>query len=190
MSDLALESRSGLPDELAYLRSIYARDTWGAHSNFGELANFWLHIHEGLRREGAMLREATADFREGRLDADAYRRFFAPNLSHFLQHLNGHHQIEDRVYFPKFRALDPRMAAGFDLLDSDHREIHRALLESAEGANGFLAAFDQDAGSLAREGEAYALLADRLLALLVRHLADEEDLIIPAMLHHGERQVS
>jgi len=29
-----------------------------------------------------------------------------------------------------------------------------------------------------------------LLKLLVRHLADEEDLIVPAMLHHGERPVT
>ena len=190
MADLALDSRSGLPDELAYLRALYARDAWRSHGNFGELANFWLQVHEGLRREGSMLRQATADYREGRLDAHAYRGFLAPNLNHFLQHLNGHHQIEDRVYFPKFRALDARMAAGFDLLDSDHHEIHAALLESAEAANRFLAAFGQDADSLAREGDAYATRADRLLALLIRHLADEEDLIIPAMLHHGERQVS
>ena len=190
MADLALDSRSGLPDELAYLRALYARDGWRQHANFGELANFWLHIHESLRREGSALRQATEDYRQGRLDAHGYRRFFAPGLNHFLQHLNGHHQIEDRVYFPKFRALDPRMAAGFDLLDSDHDQIHAALVESAQGANRFLAAFDKDADALAREGESYAAGADRLLALLVRHLADEEDLIIPAMLHHGERQVS
>ena len=190
MADLALETRSGLPDELAYLRPLYARGAWRAHANFGELANFWLHVHESLRREGSMLRQATADYREGGLDANGYRRFFAPGLNRFLQHLSGHHQIEDQVYFPKFRALDPRMAAGFDLLDSDHHQIHAALLESAQQANQFLAAFDQGRDRLAREGEAYAAGAERLLALLVRHLADEEDLVVPAMLHHGERQVS
>ena len=189
MPTLDLDSRDGLPDELAYLRPTYAREGWRAHSNFGELSNFWLHVHDSLRREGAMLQRATGDYREGRLDARSYRGFFAANLSRFLQHLNGHHQIEDRVYFQKFRALDPRMAAGFDLLDSDHRRIHDALVQSAEGANRFLAAFDKGADELGREGDAYAASAERLLALLLRHLADEEDLIIPAMLHHGERRV-
>ena len=189
MPDLALDSRSGLPDELAYLRPLYARNGWRTHSNFGDLANFWLHVHDSLRREGNNLRQATADFREGRLGPNEYRRTFAPGLERFLGHLNGHHQIEDRVYFPRFRALDARMAAGFDLLDSDHQQIHGALLESAQGANRFLTAFDQGSETVARQGEAYAAGADRLLSLLFRHLADEEDLIIPAMLHHGERQV-
>jgi hypothetical protein len=31
---------------------------------------------------------------------------------------------------------------------------------------------------------------DLLVSLLLRHLADEEDLIVPALLHYGERSVS
>mgnify|MGYP000181423240 CR=1 FL=1 len=37
---------------------------------------------------------------------------------------------------------------------------------------------------------AYAAASDRLLDLLIRHLADEEDLVIPAMLEHGERSLA
>jgi iron-sulfur cluster repair protein YtfE (RIC family) len=189
MSDHPLETRSGLPDALAYLRPSYARAGWRSHANFGELSNFWLQVHDSLRQEGSVLRQATADYREGRLDGGSYRRLFPRNLNHFLQHLNGHHQIEDHLYFPKFRALDRRMAVGFDLLEQDHRQIHDALLASAQSAQQFLAAFERGGDDLQRAGEAYADAADRLLARLLRHLADEEDLIIPAMLHHGERQV-
>lgn len=190
MSNLPLETRGGLPDALAYLRPLYDRGAWRSHANFGQLSNFWLHVHDSLRKDGMTLQSATAEYREGRIDPHSYRQFLAPNLNHFLQHLNGHHQIEDRVYFPKFRTLDARMAAGFDLLDQDHHAIHEALLSSAQAANQFLAAFTSNADALRQAGDAYSQSADRLLALLTRHLADEEDLIIPAMLHHGERPVS
>lgn len=190
MADLDLESRDGLPDELAYLRSSYPKEDWQAHANFGELTRFWLHVHEGLRHHGRTLDRLTTDFREGRLDADSFRRSFVPGLNQFLSHLNGHHQIEDHHYFPKLRVLDPRMVAGFDLLERDHHRIHEALLASAQAANDFLSAFGKDGDALLRSGDVYAERSAKLLALLLGHLADEEDLVVPAMLHHGERAVA
>jgi iron-sulfur cluster repair protein YtfE (RIC family) len=190
MSNPPLESRSGLPDELAYLRPLYERSGWRTHTNFGQLSAFWLHVHDSLREEGTFLQRLTADFHEGRIDAVSYPRVLGSNLQHYLQHLNGHHQIEDHVYFPKFRSLDPRMAAGFDLLEKDHDHIQHELHACAERANQFLAAFSSGGDKLQCAAQSYAEVADRLLALMLRHLADEEDLILPAMLHHGERQVS
>lgn len=187
MTDFPLESRNGLPDALAYLRPSYLRDEWRGHANFGELANFWLQVHDHLREHGAVLDRATADFREGRLDAGRYRQFFVPNLNRFLGHLNGHHEIEDQHYFPKFRALDERMVAGFELLDRDHRRIHEALMATAESANQFVSALATGDDATRRAADDYAVTADQLLAMLKRHLSDEEDLVIPAMLHHGER---
>ncbi|QIK77858.1 hemerythrin domain-containing protein [Sphingomonas piscis] len=189
MSDHPLATRSGIPDELAYLRATYAREGWRTHANYGQLADFWLHVHDSLRGEGKALAQATADYREGQMDLAAYHRQFAPNLSHFLQHLNAHHQIEDRHYFPRFQALDPRMVAGFALLDRDHHLIHEALVASAESANRLIATFGGDNDDGRRAADDYAASADRLLALLMRHLADEEELVIPALLHHGERSV-
>ena len=186
MTDLSLETRSGLPDEIAYLRSSFPQPGWRAHANFGELSAFWLQVHEHLRGQGGALSQATSAYRQRRVDPGQFRQYFVPTLSQFLQHLNGHHQIEDRFYFPKFRALDPRMPAGFDLLESDHQLIHEALLATAETANRFLqSAVDEER----RAADTYAAAADRLLALLTRHLADEEDLIIPAILQHGEQGV-
>lgn len=188
MFDLILDSRPGLPDELAYLRSSYPAANWRKHSNFGELSDFWLHVHDHLRGQGSALREAASAYREGQVDTSRFRQFLVPSLNQFLQHLSAHHHIEDHSYFPKFRLLDPRMVAGFDLLERDHGVIHEALLATAQAANEFLQA-PADAAASQRSADAYAAAADQLLALLTRHLADEEDLIIPAMLHHGERSL-
>lgn len=187
--DLLLPDRAGLPPDIAYLRAAYPSPAWRAHANFGELAAFWLHVHDSLREQGDALEEVVSTFRDGRSDAAAFQRRFVPALNHFLQHLNGHHQIEDAAYFPRFRALDPRMAAGFALLESDHAIVHEALTASLDTARALLAALPRDDGARRRATDIHADAADRLRALLRRHLSDEEELVIPAMLEHGERSV-
>ncbi len=185
MSDaFALGTRDGIPDDIAYLRARYPQGDWAAHVNFGQLCDFWLHVHRSLRSEGAAVEAIIADFREGRLDPRTFPQRFVPALNQFLGHLDGHHRIEDSVYFPKFRALDPRMARGFDLLDADHHAIHDALESTVTSARGLLASLTDT-----RAADAHAAAAASLTRLLLRHLADEEDLVIPAMLEHGERRV-
>ena len=148
-----------------------------------------MQVHDSLRKHGRELGRVTDIFREGRLGAADFQRAFVPRLNHFLQHLNGHHQIEDSAYFPRFRALDPRMAAGFDILENDHGVIHESLLASADCARRLIASLGQAGDERSRAVDAYAAAAEQLLALLVRHLSDEEDLVIPAILEHGERSI-
>ena len=186
---LLLPIRTGLPREIAYLREAHPEPQWRGHVNYGELAAFWLQIHDGLRHHGQELATGAEAFREGRFDADGFQRFFVPRYNQFLQHLNGHHQIEDRAYFPRFRALDPRMVSGFDLLENDHEIIHDKLIASTEAAQKMLLALSQD-GDARQAVDGYATAFEELLELLVRHLADEEELVIPAMLEHGERSIS
>ena len=186
---LSLTVRTGLPPEVAYLRETHPRPVWQGHANYGQLADFWLQVHGSLREHGRALGQITEAFREGRSDTAHFQQAFVPRLNHFLQHLMGHHQIEDQAYFPKFRALDPRMRAGFDLLESDHALIHDRLLTSVERARGLMAAMAQDADTRRRAVDAYAEVSGELLTLMLRHLEDEEDLVIPAMLQHGERSL-
>lgn len=66
--------------------------------------------------------------------------------------------------------------------------IHADLVATAATANRFLAA---EAASSAvdppkRAGEAYGSASERLLRRLLRHLGDEEDLIIPPILDRSE----
>jgi hemerythrin-like domain-containing protein len=189
-ADLHLSERNGLPDEVAYLRAAFPKPQWQAHANYGELADFWLQVHSSLRAHGGQLQQLTHAFRDGSHGVDDFQRAFVPGINQFLQHLNAHHQIEDGAYFPKFRALDTRMVAGFDLLEADHHVIHEAIGASVDSARGLLAALAQDTDTQRRAADAYAAASDNLLDLLLRHLADEEDLVIPAMLEHGERSLA
>jgi hypothetical protein len=183
-----LMQRAGLPDDLKVLLEKYPRADWHGIHTLGALGGFWIERHDMFRTLGTALVEGIGDLREGRVDAATFGRWFAPRLNHFLGDLEGHHQIEDYQYFPLFAAADARLAPGFALLEEDHHLIHGLLSSNAETAQ----AFHQDllAGSerLAFSRDAYADQAEKLLAGLMRHLEDEEDLLIPLLLDQGERK--
>ena len=112
---------------------------------------------------------------------------FVPQLNSFLQHLDHHHRVEDHIYFPKFRQLDGRLSVGFDLLETDHVLIHQNLVQTIEQARALLAALSQSADRRRQAAETFGDRIEHLLKLLQQHLRDEEDLVIPALLEHGEQ---
>lgn len=183
---LDLDSRTGWPADLRILLERYPREVWQAHVNLGELARFWLSIHDGFRQTGFALARAAADFREGRMTPAEYRAWFRPRLQTFLGHLEGHHTIEDYQFFPVFSAAEPRLIRGFEVLEADHENIHAAMSETFDAATAFLRADEGDRDAMTRAADRYADAGQRLLRKLGRHLADEEDLIVPLILDRGE----
>ena len=184
-----LETREGLPDDLRFLADQYPRGEWQAHSNIHGMAGFWLQRHDMFREMGVLLTGGIADYREGRKDAREFAAFFAPRLNRFLGNLDGHHNVEDHHYFPVFAKAEPRLKRGFDILDGDHHLIHDALERNAETANAFLRALQEGEDRQRFAADAYADENGRLIAMLKRHLDDEEDLIIPLILDRGDRDL-
>ena len=184
-----LETREGLPDDLRFLADQYPRGEWQAHSNIHGMAGFWLQRHDMFREMGVLLTGGIADYREGRKDAREFAAFFAPRLNRFLGNLDGHHNVEDHHYFPVFAKAEPRLRRGFDILDGDHHLIHDALERNAETANAFLRALQESEERQRFAADAYADENSRLIAMLKRHLDDEEDLIIPLILDRGDRDL-
>ncbi|MBN2973023.1 hemerythrin domain-containing protein [Roseomonas aeriglobus] len=182
---LALGARNGLPADIALLRAAFPKDAWRGHANFGQLADFWLHVHASLRQEGANVSRIVDAFRARKIDAARFQQGFVSGLNHFLQHLDQHHRIEDHAYFPKFRQLDARLVIGFDLLEHDHVLIHEGLVATVERARALIQALPGPDAARAVDG--YAVQMQAFVDLLLAHLADEEDLVIPAILQHGER---
>lgn len=185
-SSLAIESRTGWPDDLRILFDRYPRTVWLDHPNLGQLARFWLSIHDGFRRHGAALEASAGAFREGLVTPERFRADFAPRLGTFLSHLEGHHQIEDYQFFPVFGEAEPRLLRGFEVLEADHDTIHRAMERMAETANAFMAAPAGDRDRMLRAGDDYVASGEALIRLLGRHLEDEEDLIVPLILERTE----
>lgn len=183
--DADIGRRAGLPEDLLFLVEKYPRETWQAHENVAGMAAFWLQRHAMFREVGGLLTDIIADYREGRQTAPEFARRFAPRLQHFLGELDGHHNVEDHHYFPVFAAAERRLVRGFEILDADHHAIHAALERNAEAANDFLRALSSDADQQRRKADAYAAENHALVAMLARHLDDEEDLIIPLILDRG-----
>jgi iron-sulfur cluster repair protein YtfE (RIC family) len=186
---LALTRRTGWPENLRVLLEQYPRERWDAHANLGEMARFWLSRHAMFRELSETIEQVTQQFRAGKLPPAEFARQFVPRLQFILDQLNVHHQIEDFHYFPIFRAADARLAIGFDVLEGDHHHIHGDMARTAETANAFLQALRSDTDTLRRCSDGYADASATLLKGLIRHLDDEEDLIVPLILDRGEEKL-
>jgi iron-sulfur cluster repair protein YtfE (RIC family) len=103
-----------------------------------------------------------------------------------LWQLEEHHQVEDQHYFPVFRRIEPRLAAGFEVLERDHEALHEALEVIALRANAVLARGNDDPVAFRGALERFVDTQRELGPGLVRHLDDEEDLVIPLLLERGE----
>jgi hypothetical protein len=184
MTDTSL-TRSGLPDALRVLLSDYPRDRWQSDPGFHGLVSFWLDRHLGFRDLTAAILTDAESALDAHLQPEDHARRLARLGGHLVQDLHGHHQIEDHHYFPRLSALEPRLARGFDILDSDHHALHDHIDTFVKGANAILKAQGNPVTQTARTGR----FRDDLVtfrAFLDRHLTDEEDLIVPVILRHGD----
>jgi hypothetical protein len=184
--DLDLDTRAGWPPDLRIFIERFPRPVWNGHSNLGPMARFWLDIHDGFRRHGDLIRSKTVDFRSGLVAAGEFRPWLAPRLRMFLGHLEAHHQIEDFQFFPLFGRAEPRLVRGFEVLEQDHHVIHESMDTIVAVANDFLRAPEADRDALLRAADRFAETGDRLIARLIHHLDDEEDLVVPLILDRGE----
>jgi iron-sulfur cluster repair protein YtfE (RIC family) len=186
METLALARRSGWPEDLRVLIAQFPREQWEGHANLSAMARFWLSRHAMFRELSAMVEDIATQFRAGAMPAAEFPRQLVPRLQFLLSQLSVHHQIEDLHYFPIFRAADERLARGFDVLEGDHHAIHDDMGRTVETANALLRALAGNTDALTRCGDAYAQASGALLTGLIRHLDDEEDLIVPLILDRGE----
>lgn len=182
---LELGTRAGLPEALRVLVAEMPRQGWEAHPGFHGLVSFWLERHLSFRRlMDAMEGEARAML-DRRLDPERFARGLSRMGGAFLEQLHGHHQIEDHQYFPQLRRIEARLERGFDLLDADHHALDAILGRFAAAANGAIRGVQAGNGGPGAEAFRKELVA--LQRLIDRHLTDEEDLIVPVILRHGDR---
>ncbi|NBR90071.1 MAG: hemerythrin domain-containing protein [Rhodobacteraceae bacterium] len=182
MNPLDLDARTGLPPHLRILADKYPRADWAGHPNFNQLTAFWLERHGMFRQVMTRVLDLTRGY------IDAPRDRYAPELSRytgfFLNELHGHHNIEDHHYFPQFNALDRRLEQGFELLDKDHHALDAHIHALAEATNRVLIAIREGQGAQDAAG-ALEKAQSGFQTFLERHLADEEEIIVPLILEYG-----
>jgi hypothetical protein len=177
------------PAELTFLLERHPRATWPVRRSAS--VEFWLAVHERLRRDCAGLAAIADEYRAGRHAAPQLAIFAAPRLRGLIAAMHGHHQIEDVEYFHAFRRTEPRLARGFDLLEREHAELN-ADVDAALAALGELRAAAERAAqagaaaTLALAAQRYVEITERLCERLLRHLNDEEDLVVPLLLEHAD----
>lgn len=182
----ALHHRQALPDALRVLLRDYPRESWERHANFDGLTRFWLERHLMFRQLHARLLAASRALLAGSIDGGSFAPQAARLGGFMIEQLHGHHQIEDHHYFPVLSEAEPRLERGFALLDADHHALDAHLHALAQEFNATLRALR--AGGKARD-ETGAL--ERALGefggFLDRHLTDEEELVVPVILHRALR---
>lgn len=182
-----LEMRQGLPEALRVLVEQYPRDIWQSHRNFDGLTRFWLERHMMFRDLLVRIQGQTRQFVDHEAEPQRFARQTAHLTGFLLNQLHGHHQVEDIQYFPLLSSLEPRLQPGFELLDADHHALDGFLHSLADGTNDLLENIRN--GRPEAHTAAGRLEADlgRFALFLDRHLIDEEDLVIPTILHHAPR---
>jgi iron-sulfur cluster repair protein YtfE (RIC family) len=183
---LALDTRTGLPEALRVLLAQYPREAWARDPGFSPLIRFWLDRHMMFRKLSERMAADARAALDGRSDPRAHAAALARFGGMFVQELHGHHHIEDAHYFPVLSRHDPRLERGFALLDADHHALDGHLQAFVSRANAVL-----QADPLARHDRTGAFLdgLEEFAPLLERHLTDEEDLVVPVLLRHGERGI-
>ena len=176
-----LLTREGLPADLLWMLQACPRATWDRAHGLRDLGAFWLDRHHGFREAWPTLVSLAGQASDDR--AKIARYLAAIDL--VLRELDAHHRIEDEHYFPQLAQLEPRLARGFGLLDADHHLLEGAIAKIAELASAARQALRE---SVAGHGQSEDQLLERLeqfRAPLLRHLEDEEDLVIPLLIKLG-----
>ncbi len=183
MSD-ALDARQGLPEAHRWLLETYPRLRWNDPS-LGEVARFWLQMHAGFRHKTSRMQDQIARWRADG-DLVALHGALIPTVQDFLQHLDGHHRVETGHYFPVMRRVEPKIAAGIDLLDADHDAIHGHLETLFRSGLAFHQAMAASAADAADRAARLSDTLERIAPPLARHLQDEEDIVIPLIARHAD----
>jgi hemerythrin HHE cation binding domain-containing protein len=172
--------RPGLSDDLRKLLLAIPKDEWQGHPNYWRGADFLQAVHRAILSESGAFANGLQelfDLTGDELERGLLLNELRPLGRHLIGHAHVHHHVENDQYFPRFKQAYPRLARPIDLLDGDHRALEENLA-AVEGHLRTLSAETADRDTIGRAlDDARAL--DRLLQ---RHIADEEDIVIPVLL--------
>ncbi|MCR8550706.1 hemerythrin domain-containing protein [Salipiger sp. P9] len=187
MTQYDITQREGLPNDLQTLLRDLPRDGWEAHPNFARATRNWMGAHQKFRALGTALQGDAEDFLDTRIPEERYAERLAHGGHALVQHLHGHHAWEDHRFFPELEAVDPRFARGLEMLESDHVALDGLLDTLTRQGNRVVQLATLAPAQMGEEARPLRDTLERLNRFLLRHLTDEEDLVVPILLHHKLR---
>ncbi len=165
----------------------HPRDTWPENPNFAASVQNWMGAHQMFRQLSDIAQSETQAFLDNHLDTQDY----AARLGHFgnllVRNLHGHHTWEDRKFFPELYVADARFADGLEMLEGDHLMLDQVLDDFTRSANRVVQLAQLDPKQMLDQTGTVLKASRRIGRFLARHLADEEDLVVPIILHHKLR---
>ncbi len=187
MTETHTVRQDALPQDMRILLRDYPRDAWPDHPNFAASIQKWLGAHDMFRKLGKAVRLNTEGYLDKSIDSDTY----GARLSHYgnllVRNLHGHHGWEDHTFFPELSAADARFDAGLETLESDHVALDNVLDRFTTGANRVVKLIQLEECQARDEAGGLHDVATEIEGFLARHLVDEEDLVVPILLHHKMR---
>jgi len=172
--------RTGLDVSLRAELIGLPRETWRTHANYAGQAEHWQQIHGAMLANSAHVTRALAAIAEGRVGQAQMPELSAQireTAAHFTEHAHHHHRLEDHHIFPGFVRARPALARPLALLDADHLVLD-ASIQAFERA---LRDFPDDTAP-ASAFDRLAETAGRVDRIMQRHIADEEEIVIPTVL--------
>ena len=155
--------------------------------------NSLVAIHDHLRSELTEIRDVAAAVAAATLTAGEARSVvnrmtlrshhwqLGAFCAQYCRVVTMHHTIEDQMMFPMAAEVDPSVASVIDRLSAEHLVIHHVLERFDQALVVLVAEPSTEEVPDPAGPSAVAALADELSALLLSHLAYEEDELSPAL---------
>ena len=180
MLEMRLLHRSSLPSELKTFLLKYPRPDWDTHPSFNKFSEFWLQRHQMFRELGGHLIQLSQSMLDRNIDEKEYQRQLFRFSEFTLQQLHTHHMMEDTYFFPEIGSKDVRVGRAIELLETDHVEIEKLINHYTSILTDCLTPIETSA-----RANSLLNLQREFNKALLRHLDDEEEIIVPAALHFG-----
>ena len=185
MTNTPLSQRTQLPTKyLAHLEN-HPRADWEDNPEVPVFILQWLENHALYRRLSKTLVKETQRFLDKEHNAQEYAQrlgFFGAQL---VENLTRHHNFENTQFFPTISAAEPSVEKAVELLIQDHATLTTALETFVIAGNEIIDLALQDDNQLPLKAATILAQATALQAFLTSQLNDEENLIIPILLHNN-----
>lgn len=187
MTPTTIVRQGPLPKEMRTLLRDYPRKAWPDHPNFAASIQNWMDAHLMFKRLADITRKETELYLDNARDPEEYAGRLAYYGNHLVRNLHGHHGWEDHQFFPELSRADERFDQGLETLEADHVALNDVLDRFTRAANRTVKLIQLDEPQAQGEAGAMHGLTTEIGAFLDRHLADEEELVVPILLHHKMR---